>query len=174
MRRTRAWLVLGPVVLGGVLAGHGLAYRLTATPEGAEHGYLGHASQILLVLVLLGAALTGVGPRAHIPSRWTIPLAALGTFVVQEHVERLVHGGTLPWVLTTPAFLVGLALQLPLALFAWVLTRGVLEALVEPRASRAPSRSRLVVALTTPHGVGPSAASHAAFPVRGPPLGSRS
>ena len=47
-------------------------------------------------------------------------------FVVQEIAERLIHTGHVPWTLPLqPAFLFGLALQLPFALaallVAWVL-----------------------------------------------------
>ena len=40
MNRTRAWLVVSPVIAAGVLVAHALAYRLTATPTDPFHEYL--------------------------------------------------------------------------------------------------------------------------------------
>jgi hypothetical protein len=36
-RRALAWALVTPVAAAGVLAAHGLAYRLTGTPSGAVH-----------------------------------------------------------------------------------------------------------------------------------------
>jgi len=172
VRQARAWLVLGPVVLAGVLVGHHAAYRVTGTPEGVEHDYLAHAQQVLLVLLVLGLALTALGRRTRLPSRWTIPLAALGTFAAQEHLERMVHTGSVPWLLTTPAFLVGLLFQLPLAALAWLVSRGVLEALAEPQRRRGALRTpRLLVAPLPVYSAATRPMRGAPLPGRGPPLG---
>jgi hypothetical protein len=126
VNRTRAWLVVSPVIATGVLVAHGLAYRLTSTPTDPFHEYLAHAPQVLLLLTLSGLALAGFGPRRDAPPAWVFPAVAVATFVAQEHVERLVHRGDVPMLLTTPVFLVGLALQIPLALVAWALARRLL------------------------------------------------
>lgn len=135
--RARAWLAVSPIVFAGVLVAHALAYRLTGTPAGSVHAYLDHAPQVLVVLALVGATVAGLAGRLRSPSAWPVAAAALATFVVQEHVERLAHTGELPWLVGSPAFLVGLLLQLPFALLAWALARRLLAALEEPRVRRA-------------------------------------
>jgi hypothetical protein len=133
VNRTRAWLVVSPVIAAGVLVAHALAYRITSTPTDPFHEYLGHAPQVLLLLTLSGFALAGFGRRRDSPSAWIFPVVAVATFVAQEHVERLVHGGGVPILVTTPVFLVGLALQIPVALVAWALARRLLAVVAEGR-----------------------------------------
>ena len=97
---------------------------------GEEHGYLEHAPQVaglLASLALLGLALQERSLSRCSP-RWVAPLAPLG-FVCQEHIERLVHTGQLPLLLTSPTFLVGLALQLPVAAVCVLLVRRVVGTL---------------------------------------------
>src|SRR5918999_851731 len=103
------WPISFALAACGLLAGHGLAYTLLGT-GGDLHGYLAHAPQVLLVLALPAALLAVSGTRGG-----TIPpagFALLGTtaYVAMEHLERLVHGGV-PWLLLSPVFLLGLALQ---------------------------------------------------------------
>jgi hypothetical protein len=142
--RTRVWLVVSPVLAGGVLVAHSLAYRLTATPTDPFHAYLEHVPQILLLLTLAGLTLGGLGSRLHAPPTAAFPLVALTTFAAQEHLERLVHEAGVPFLLTTPAFLVGLLLQVPFALAAWALARWLLGA-VQATRRQGPKRARLVV-----------------------------
>lgn len=165
----RAWLIVGPAVLAGVLAGHELAYRITGTSEGPAHDYLDHAPQIVLFLLVLGLTTARLGARMRVPAAWQLPVAAVATFVVQEHVERLVHTGGVPWILTSPVFLVGLALQLPIALVAWLVTRGVLEALAQPARARAHRVSRPLVSVPIPAGSVVPAVVGPSLPGRGPP-----
>ena len=136
MTRTRLWIVVAPVVAAGLLTAHALAYRLTSTPTDTFHAYLQHAPQVLLVLLLCGAALGGFGTRRNAPPAYAFPLVALAAFVVQEHLERIVHGGALPILVTSPAFLLGLALQVPVALLAWVLARWLLDVVQEAGSQR--------------------------------------
>ena len=142
MNRTRAWLVVSPVIAAGVLVAHALAYRLTSTPADPFHEYLAHAPQVLLLLGLSGLAIAGFGPRRDAPPAWVVPIVGVVTFVTQEHVERIVHGGGVPVLVTAPVFLVGLALQLPVALVAWLLARRLLGA-VERTGLCISLRSRL-------------------------------
>ena len=109
MNRTRVWLVVSPVAAAGVLIGHGLAYRLTSTPTDPFHAYLEHAPQVLLILMVAGVILAALGTRTNAPPARVFPLVGLTTFVLQEHIERLVHGGGVPMLLTSPAFVVGRA-----------------------------------------------------------------
>jgi len=141
MRQRLAWLSTAPLMLGGLLAGHWLGYRL-AIPDAhtradalahSGHGYLGSApltlTTCLLVLIaaLVFRALAGFrGQPRRAAASPAIVLLSPAAFVVQEHVERLVHSGQMPWTAALqPSFLVGLALQLPFALaallIAWAL-----------------------------------------------------
>jgi hypothetical protein len=125
-RRALAWVLVTPVAAVGVLAAHALAYRLTGAEPGSAHAYLDHAPQV--VAILASAALVGLALQDRSLSRaspwWFAPLAPLG-FAAQEHVERLAHTGHLPWLLTTPTFLLGFALQLPVALLCVAVVRRV-------------------------------------------------
>jgi hypothetical protein len=125
-RRMLAWLLVTPLAAVGVLAAHWAAYAVTGTGLGEEHGYLEHAPQVaglLASLALVGLALQdrSLRPRS---AWWVAPIAPLG-FACQEHLERLAHTGALPWLLTSPTFLVGLVLQLPVAVACVLLVRRV-------------------------------------------------
>lgn len=169
MDRARVWLAVSPLMAAGVLAAHALAYRLTSTQAGSVHGYLDHAPQVLLVLLVLGVALAGVAARLRVLAAWPFPLTALAAFGVQEHVEQLVHTGRWPWLLGSSAFLVGLLLQVPVALLSWWLARRLLAALVEPRELR-PMLPRLLLAPALRPVVVARAALAVAPPGRGPPF----
>jgi hypothetical protein len=126
------WLVSIPFMAAGCLAAHSLAYHLVSARE-ERHGYLAFAP---LFLGLLGAlAIAGAFRRTR--TRSPLVFAALPplAFVVQEHVERL------ELVVTEPAFLVGLALQLPFALAALVAARaflGLADLVVDALTARPP------------------------------------
>ena len=134
-RRLLAWILVTPVATAGVLVTHALAYRLTGTKPGPVHEYLAHVPQVAFVLASL--ALVGLALQerslSRFSSRWVAPLAPLG-FACQEHIERLVHTGHVPFLLTSPTFLVGLALQLPVAAVCVALVRRVVGTL--PGAQR--------------------------------------
>jgi hypothetical protein len=137
-------LLLVPLLAGGWLAAHELAYRLVApgTHERHEllarsgHGYLHWvqlATALCVALVFVGIALaarqagTGCGGTRS-PAHRLALLPPLG-FFLQEHLERLVHSGGFPVnTVLEPTFLVGLLLQLPLALLAYFLARLLLDA----------------------------------------------
>jgi hypothetical protein len=140
-RRTAAWAISLPLVVASWLGAHCLAYALVA--PGAEqhmgmhaehgHAWLGYTPALAvwaLALVVAGVVLSvGEGLRGRRPSRPPVRLFALlppVAFVVQEHVERLVASGSIPHDLVMePAFLAGLALQLPFSVAALLLTRGL-------------------------------------------------
>ena len=139
-RRMLAWALVTPVAAAGILVAHALAYAVTGTEPGALHAYLAHAPQVLAILAtfgLVGLALQERGLGRG--SLWSAAVLAPLGFACQEHLERLVHTGELPWLLTTPAFLVGLALQVPVALLCVVLARRVAGSLSGPRV-RWPAR----------------------------------
>jgi CDP-diglyceride synthetase len=141
MRQCLAWVSTAPLMIGGLLAGHALGYRLAITDAHARadalahsgHGYLAYAplaltvcfGLLLAVLVLRGlAAFRGAAGRPAASP--TIVLLSPVAFVVQEFAERLIYSGHVPWTtMLEPGFLVGFALQLPFALaallIAWAL-----------------------------------------------------
>ena len=170
MIRTRVWLVVSPVLAGGVLVAHSLAYRLTGTPTAPFHSYLEHVPQILLLTTLAGLALGGLGPRRlQAPPVAAFPVVALTAFAAQEHLERLVHGAGVPFLLTTPAFLVGLVLQIPFALVAWALARWLLGA-VQAFSTPTPTRPRFVLyVLSLVRGEACASSELRLPPGRGPP-----
>ncbi len=136
MDRARVWLAVSPLIAGGVLVAHALAYRVTGTPTGSVHAYLDHAPQVLVVLAVASLAFAGLGARLRLPAAWPFPAAALATFVAQEHLERLAHTGQIQWLPDASTLVVGVLLQLPVALLVWVLARRLLAALAEPEMQR--------------------------------------
>jgi hypothetical protein len=166
--RTRTSLAVLPLVAGGMLVSHELAYRLTGTPGGSLHDYLEHAPQLLAVAAFAGLALAGFSTRLRRPSAWPFAVAALVAFAVQEHLERVLHTGELPWLLTSPVFLVGLLLQAPVALLAWALAHRLLAAL-EPMRLRQPVFRPLIFAVAEPALLDVRPAPPATRGARGPP-----
>lgn len=136
-RRLLAWALVTPVAAAGILAAHALAYALTGTATGSLHDYLGHGPQVVGVLASLGLVGLALQERSvGRPPALAFPLLAPLGFASQEHLERLLHTGELPWLLTTPAFLVGLALQAPVALLCVFVARRVTGSLAGVRRSR--------------------------------------
>jgi hypothetical protein len=124
------WLLSLPLMAAGCLGAHSAAYRLVepATPEPA-HGYLTVAPLLLAIGVALGvvaalrSVLAGHAPAGVPPYLFALlpPLA----FTLQEHLERVLQTGSPLATALEPAFLLGLALQLPFALCAFVLARSL-------------------------------------------------
>jgi hypothetical protein len=161
--------VLSPVLAAGVLVSHALAYRITRTPTERFHAYLEHAPQVVLLLMLSGIVLGGLGRRRTTPGPHVFPLMAVATFVLQEHLERVVHGGAFPVLVTSPTFLVGVLLQVPVALVAWLLARWLLAAVSELHAWRLTLRPRFDVPLVATPVAALGTAEPPAARVRGPP-----
>jgi hypothetical protein len=168
MDRLRAWLVVAPLVAAGILVTHAVAYRLTATPVGSLHAYLEHAPQLILLVSVLAIALAGLGARLQAPPAWAFAALAPLAFLVQEHVERLVHTGQLPWLVTTPAVALGLVLQVPVAIVVWLVARRLLRALAPAPAARSRGVHALV-ALAVPVVPLVAPVRVRALPARGPP-----
>jgi hypothetical protein len=138
MRRSLIWLTLLPFAAASVLVGHIIAYRVTGTSTGDVHGYLAHAPQIVLILATL--ALLGIATDARARRSSPVPLTTLAitAFVVQEHLERLVHTGHVPFLLASPVLWLGVLLQLPLAFTVWCVARRLGDQLAAPSRSGAP------------------------------------
>jgi hypothetical protein len=141
IRGMTGWAIALPLAVASWLGAHCLSYWLVS--PGAEehmglhadhgHAWFGYGPSLAiwgLALVVAGVALcVGEGQRARQPSGPPALLfAALppAGFVVQEHVERVLGTGSIPVDLAAePTFLVGLALQVPFALAALLLTRAL-------------------------------------------------
>jgi hypothetical protein len=137
MRQRLTWLSVAPLMVAGLLAGHALGYRLAISDPHARadalahsgHGYFSYlpfALTVCLGVLLAGLALQAGSafrgePRRPAASPVIVLLPPLA-FVAQEFIERFLHTGQVPWMtVVQPAFLIGLALQLPFALAALVL-----------------------------------------------------
>lgn len=152
-----------------MLAGHAAAYALTGASLGSGHAYLAHAPEIVALvafLALLGAAGEGRGRRLS-----PLPIALFGAtaFAVQEHVERIAHTGDLPFLLTTPSFLLGLALQAPLAVALWLLARRLLSGLRSKPRRLPPAPALLPLVWLERPALVADHAPRGNVPARGPP-----
>jgi hypothetical protein len=169
MRRTLTWLVTMPFAAASVLLGHAIAYRATGAPAGDVHGYLEHAPQIVVILASIAVVGLAADTRArrHSPA----PLAAIGAvaFVVQEHLERLVHTGQLPFLLTSPVLWLGVALQLPLAAVVWLVSRRVAEDIARSVRRAVPRLARLPLVLAAAGPVAVTGVARVPRRGRGPP-----
>lgn len=147
MRRSLIWLVSLPFAAVSILSGHAVAYALTGAPAEGLHGYLEHAPQVVAILALLGLLALAYAGRARTPS--SLPVAALAAlgFACQEHLERFAHTGEVPFLLGSPTFLLGLALQLPFAALVWVLARRVARSLVSAGRQGPPALALLPLLL---------------------------
>jgi hypothetical protein len=143
-RRWLAWVVATALAVAGSQAAHALAYHFVVTDSGERsqvlagtgHGYLTLApfglalvTAILMLALVSEVRLSASGAASRTPAFWSFAALAPLTFVCQEHFERLLHDGTFPWgAATQPTFAVGLALQLPFALIAYLVARVFLRA----------------------------------------------
>ena len=150
MSRRLLWPVVLTLSAAGVLVGHDFAYRFAGVGSDGLHGYLAHAPQLLVALSLPAALVALSGGRTRPPKPWAFGMLGAAGFTAMEHLERVGNGGV-PWLLTSPLFLLGLALQLPFALAAWWIARTLL-ALELPARGRPPRRPCLAFEL--PHAAG--------------------
>jgi len=146
-RRALTWALILPLSSASVLVGHAVAYRLTGADLGSVHDYLVHLPRVVAVLVLVAlVGLAGQTRSATFPAAPFALLALVG-FTVQEHLERYVHGGDAPLLFLHRPFLVGLLLQLPIALACLWVARRLIACLDRPlrRARRLPGWTLAVV-----------------------------
>ncbi len=158
-RRALAWLSPLPLVAAGSLAAHGLVYRLAA-PAKHDHGQaLAHApiawytcaalcgaiAVAALVCIALVSVRRGVRMR---PPYWLILLVPPLGFAAQEQIGRLFHAGALT-TLPELSFVLGVALQLPVALLALWLVRLVLATAIVVVSALSGSEPRRATERTT-------------------------
>lgn len=141
VRSGLTWALTAPLLAVGVLSGHSLAYWLAVSDahqrahalEQSGHAYLEHAPLLVAVGLTLTAAafvsrLLAVarGAGRHPTPAWVFAALPPLAFVVQEYLERLLHSDVASWatVLQLPV-LIGLALQLPIALAVLAVARAL-------------------------------------------------
>jgi hypothetical protein len=195
VRRVLTWLLLVPLALLGSEAAHTVDYWLVEQDPGQRatllaqtgHGYLDLLPAAIatcwavVLLALLGWALEG-GRGRRAPVLPFAPFALLPpiAFAGRELIERATYGELQPSVVLEPVFLVGLAVQIPFAVVAFLAGRALLHAAssLGARLSRRPERRLLAplelasagLDLSLPR-LSPLAFAQA---VRGPPVSSRS
>ncbi|HEY8029318.1 MAG TPA: hypothetical protein VIE38_07385 [Gaiellaceae bacterium] len=144
MRRGAAWLLAGPLILGGSQFAHAIAYRI-AYPQAhvrvlhmlaTGHSYftrlplvLAAASACVLVSLVVAAIDAARGrPSRSLPA-WAFALLPPLAFALQEVLELSLHTGTFAWrAVLAPTFVPGLLLQLPVALLMYAVARLLLRA----------------------------------------------
>ncbi len=164
MRRGLTWLVLMPLVVFGSQVAHFTDYWL-ADPNEADrtkllektgHDYLAQAPlvaaicAVLLLLAFVGAVRRGAR-RSAVGRLSILPFAIspLLVFVVQEHLERLIHDGSFPLTaVLEPTFPLGLALELPFGILAFLVARALLS--IAGRLGRALRGSQPAPSLAAP------------------------
>jgi hypothetical protein len=193
-RRRIAWLLSFALMAAGAVTAHALAYRLAAPTHHMDssmhahtsHGYIGHLDACLAicaaaaVLALVGS-LVSRARRGHLlrAPLWLFAVVPPAGFTVQEHLEHVFATGNLPAAAALdPAFVVGILLQLPFALAAYLAARALLalaRALVD--SLRAPPKPRLLSLTVLPPSAAPIArprlsALALGYGQRAPPLGA--
>ena len=188
MRRGLAWALTLPFVLLGTQAAHALAYELVFPQAhmrvllATGHGYLtylplvlGLAGAVALAALCVAAVDAARGRPARKLPAWAFALLPPAMFVAQEVLELSFRTGTFGWhALLAPTFIPGLALQLPIALAAYIAARLLLR--TAERVGGALSRTR-TIRLASDLVLSPAAATLrpravvAGCSSRGPPVG---
>jgi len=154
-RRLATWLLSLPLMIAGTQLAHVLAYRLVYPDAHVRlsrllltgHAYMvGSLGYLPLVLAVVGALdLLAVGwvfaGSVRRSLQRPVPPLAFALlpplcFTLQELIERWLCGSSFPWwVVLQPTFRIGLLLQLPFALLAFMGARLLLRA-AETAASK--------------------------------------
>jgi hypothetical protein len=160
VRRERlAWLVTLPIAVVGCEAAHAVTNATLGTADG-DTGALslgtGRDVELLTLIASLAAVSVVLGLVGRAAGAWSthrtaaarLPFAlfAPAAFVLQEHLETLLHTGAAPFGTALHAtFLAGLLVQIPFALAGYAIARALVRladgvrALIERR--RRPARS---------------------------------
>jgi hypothetical protein len=147
-RRAAAWLLAIPLMVAGSQVAHVFAFRLVYPQAHVRleallatgHGYMvGYPAFLPLLFGVLGGMvlvgfLWGIGcdlrrgrGQAGVPA-WAFGLLPPLGFAIQEFVERWFTGVSFPWqVVLEPTFRIGLLLQVPFALVAYLVARLLLR-----------------------------------------------
>jgi hypothetical protein len=166
MRGLGAWLLTLPLTAGGLFLAHALSYRAVephrhdrqALLEHTGHGYFQYApvaAALAAGLLLAGFAVIASrsfrGAVAGRISLWPFAVVPALAFAVQEHAERLVHAGVISLATSVePTFVLGVLLQAPLGLAAFLLARALLAVAERVGALLAPAPHALSLAVLVP------------------------
>jgi hypothetical protein len=166
-----AWLVTLPIAIVGCESAHAIANILFGAPDrgrdellhgGAGAGALPLLASLAIIAIAAGLAgrVTGVwSAGSATAARLPFALLAPALFVLQEHVETILHTGALPLgTAIEPTFLPGLLLQIPFALAAYAVARALVRLADGVRALVAARRR-------TPHRTGAPAPRRPVFRV---------
>jgi len=143
MRRGLAWLVAVPLMLAGSQVAHMLAYRIVY-PEASirvqdlvatGHGYmsmlplaLGVAAAVVVLSLAASALDAARGRDMRSLPPWAFALLPAAGFAFQEYIERWLAWGFFPWCAAEqPTFVLGIALQLPFGMLAFLAARFLLR-----------------------------------------------
>jgi hypothetical protein len=160
MRRALVWIVALPLTAAATLAAHAVSYRLEIPDSSARETLLaatghGYEEWTPLALALLTAAslaaLASAAPelraRTPQPAAWPFLLLPPLAFTMQEHLERLLAEGRVPWhAFAEPTFAPGLLLTVPFGLAAYLAARLLLRVAASVTRALAPPRLRLLAA----------------------------
>lgn len=143
MRRSLAWLVAVPLMLTGSQVAHMLAYRIVYPQASIRlhalvetgHGYmgslplvLGAACAIVLLSLAVGVWDAGRGRTVRPLPPWAFAVLPVVGYAIQEYLERWLDWGFFPWYAgTQPSFVVGIALQVPFGVLAYLAVRFLLR-----------------------------------------------
>ena len=146
-RRLAVWLLSFPLMVAGSQVAHTLAYSFVYPNAHVRlsellstgHSYMRYPAYLPMLLGLFFAAeIVGVGwvlagsvrrSRQRSVPPWAFALLPMIGFTLQEFLERWLSGSPFPWwMVLQPTFRVGLLLQLPFALVAYVVARLLLRA----------------------------------------------
>lgn len=187
MRRALVWIVALPLTAAATLAAHSLGYRLAVPDAGARetllaatgHGYEEWAPLALALLTAAAAAATAsaapeLRARTPRPAAWPFLLLPPLAFTAQEHLERLLADGRVPWTAGADrTFLLGLLLTVPFGLAAYLAARLLLRVASSVARALAPPRLRFAATLgARPRGsadLAPVSVLASRHPTRGPP-----
>lgn len=143
VRRLLAYLVTAPLVVLGVFMAHQASYIAVAGHDQAAqllastgHGYMSHAPTgfaaigAVLAIALVFDAICAIRQNASVVALplWPFAVAGPAAFFVQEHVERYLATGHVPWAASLEAtFILGLFLQAPAAALTYAVARRLVE-----------------------------------------------
>jgi hypothetical protein len=143
MRRSLAWLIAVPLMLAGSQVAHMLAYRIVYPQASVRlhdlvetgHGYLsalplalGVAGAIVVLSLAATAADAARGRGGRPLPVWAFAFLPVVGFAIQEYLERWLAWGFFPWYAgLQPTFVIGIALQLPFGVLAYVAARLLLR-----------------------------------------------
>jgi hypothetical protein len=156
MGRLLAWSLVVPLAGVGLVLGHEAAYRIVFGDDARRaralvasgHSYSEHVTTLLglcagLLLVAFALRAAAAFRSRPVDRRLPAALALLPpvAFLAREYLERAIsQGDVLPALALDPTFVVGLAIQIPFGVLAFLLGRwlGDLATIVGRRLASAP------------------------------------